>query len=84
MTDARRIRGWKVIAALVALFAILFLLLPQATGGHVIAFALFTPIFLFCLPSVLAPQRIFSRTVDLPLPLFVRPTLFQRPPPAQA
>jgi hypothetical protein len=85
MTWPPKIRGWKALALLAAVFALILLLLPQAANHHSAALVfLLVPFFLFLEPVaatvVYAPRNDHAFAPNA----HVRYTLFQRPPPSQA
>ena len=84
MTRPQIIRAWKSLATLTIILALLILLLPHATNHAPVLLFLFVPIFLFTIPDALAPQPLPSTTSNTPSHPPTRPTLFQRPPPAQS
>ena len=84
MTWPPKIRGWKALALLAALLAVVLLLLPHATDHHATPLFLLVPIFLFA-ALVEEPCTYHPRTGRVVAPNHhVRSTLFQRPPPSQA
>ena len=78
-------RASKALAFLAVLLAVLILLIPPATNQHTpVLLFLFVPIFLFVVPDALAPRPLPSTPCITPHHPPTRPTLFQRPPPAQS
>ncbi|HWW96620.1 MAG TPA: hypothetical protein VNY74_02945 [Edaphobacter sp.] len=78
-----KIRGWKLLALLAAFVAVLLLTLPHAADHHASALFLLAPILLFIEP-VEASVPFQPRKHHIVAPNHhIRPTLFQRPPPAQ-
>jgi hypothetical protein len=85
MNRPQIIRGWKTLALLATLLAVLILLLPHATDHHAPTLVfLLVPIFLFALLDTLAPQPLPATTSINPSHPPTRPTLFQRPPPTKS
>jgi hypothetical protein len=84
MTWPPKIRGWKALALLAALLAVVLLLLPHATDHHAATLFLLVPIFLFI--ERIARSVPYQPRTDHVVALndHVRSTLFQRPPPSQA
>lgn len=84
MTWPPKIRGWKALAALVAILALILLLLQAANRHSAALVFLLVPIFLFLEPViatvVYAPRNDHAFAPDA----HVRYILFQRPPPSQA
>jgi hypothetical protein len=79
-----KIRGWKALALLAALLAVVLLLLPHAVDHHVATLFLLVPIFLFA-ALVERPCTYQPRKNHVIAPNHhVRSTLFQRPPPSEA
>jgi hypothetical protein len=85
MIAPRKIGGWKALAFLAAIFALLLLLLlPQAANHHAATLFLLVPIFLF-VALVEQTCTYQPRKNDVFAPNHhIRSTLFQRPPPSQA
>jgi hypothetical protein len=85
MIASRKIRGWKALALLTAILALLLLLLPHASNHQTAALVfLLVPLFLFA-ELIDRSVRYEPRTDHVVAPNHhVRSTLFQRPPPAQA
>lgn len=82
MIGTPKIRGWKAIALLATIVALLLVLIPHATD-HAVLF-LFVSIFLVIEPvEARAPYQPRTNHI-VPLNPHVRSTLFQRPPPLQA
>ena len=85
MTRPQITRGWKTVALLATLLAVLILLLPHTTDHHAPALLfLLVPIFLFALLDTLAPQCLPATTSITAYHPPTRPTLFQRPPPTKS
>jgi predicted MFS family arabinose efflux permease len=79
-----KIRRGKLLALLAAFIAVLLLVLPHATDHHAAALFLLVPVLLFLEPvPASVPYQPRKHHVIAPNH-HVRPTLFQRPPPAQA
>ncbi|MGD0444830.1 MAG: hypothetical protein ABSA39_12930 [Edaphobacter sp.] len=84
MIASGKIRGWKALALLAAISAVILLLLPQAANHHTATLFLLVPIFL-CVALVEQACTYQPRKNHVfALNHHVRTTLFQRPPPSQA
>jgi len=84
MTGAPTIRGWKALALLAAILAVVLLLIPHSADHHVAALYLLVPIFL-CAALIEEPGTYSPRNDHGFAPTrHVTTTLFQRPPPSQA
>jgi hypothetical protein len=84
MIASRKIGGWKALAFLAAIFALILLLLPQAANHHAATLFLLVPIFLFVALVEQTCTYQPPKNHVFALNHHVRSTLFQRPPPSQA
>jgi hypothetical protein len=84
MTLPSKIRGVKLLALLAVFVAVLLLVLPHATDHHAAVLFLLIPVFLFLEPVQTSVPYQPRKHHVVALNHHVRPTLFQRPPPAQA
>jgi len=86
MSRHPKIRGWKAVATLTAILALIILLLPHAPNHHAAPDLIFLliPVFLFAaLNTGSAPH--YSQTERVTASQSpARPSLFQRPPPTLA